>query len=136
MTTLRGATGLGSLPGTDAAEAARLVVGELPDLPHLAELSAVRRHVYARLDTLPELIHYVPTRGAFYVLIRMPAVADPLAFNQAMIERFRVATIPGFAFGIDPAQGNWQRLSYGALARDDVTEGVDRFVEAVRTLYR
>jgi methionine synthase II (cobalamin-independent) len=31
-------TGIGSLPGTDPEEAARLVVGELPDLPHLAEL--------------------------------------------------------------------------------------------------
>jgi methionine synthase II (cobalamin-independent) len=32
------ATGVGSLPGTDIAEAVRLVVGELPDLPHLPEL--------------------------------------------------------------------------------------------------
>jgi methionine synthase II (cobalamin-independent) len=32
------ATGIGSLPGTDIAEAQRLVLGELPDLPHLAEL--------------------------------------------------------------------------------------------------
>jgi hypothetical protein len=32
------ATGVGSLPGTDPAEASRLVFGELPDLPHLAEL--------------------------------------------------------------------------------------------------
>jgi methionine synthase II (cobalamin-independent) len=32
------ATGLGSLPGTDIAEAQRMVFGELPDLPHLAEL--------------------------------------------------------------------------------------------------
>lgn len=34
------ATGIGSLPGTDAAEAQRLVLGELPDLPHLPELPA------------------------------------------------------------------------------------------------
>ena len=34
------ATGIGPLPGTDPAEAARLVFGELPDLPHLAELPA------------------------------------------------------------------------------------------------
>ena len=34
------ATGVGSLPGTDPAEAMRLVFGELPDLPHLAELPA------------------------------------------------------------------------------------------------
>ena len=32
------ATGLGSLPGSDIAEAQRLIFGELPDLPHLAEL--------------------------------------------------------------------------------------------------
>lgn len=31
-------TGIGSLPGTDAGEAAALVLGELPDLPHLAEV--------------------------------------------------------------------------------------------------
>lgn len=31
-------TGIGSLPGTDPVEAARFVMGELPDLPHLAEL--------------------------------------------------------------------------------------------------
>jgi hypothetical protein len=34
------ATGVGSLPGTDPADASRLVFGELPDLPHLAELPA------------------------------------------------------------------------------------------------
>ncbi len=34
------ASGVGSLPGTDIAEAQRLVFGELPDLPHLAELPA------------------------------------------------------------------------------------------------
>ncbi|MBN1172405.1 MAG: methionine synthase [Micromonosporaceae bacterium] len=32
------ATGIGSLPGTDIAEAMRVVLGELPDLPHLPEL--------------------------------------------------------------------------------------------------
>ena len=32
------ATGLGPFPGTDPLEAARVVAGELPDLPHLSEL--------------------------------------------------------------------------------------------------
>ena len=32
------ASGVGSLPGTDAAEALRLVLGELPDFPHVPEL--------------------------------------------------------------------------------------------------
>jgi methionine synthase II (cobalamin-independent) len=34
------ATGVGSLPGTDPAEAVKVVLGELPDLPHLPELPA------------------------------------------------------------------------------------------------
>jgi methionine synthase II (cobalamin-independent) len=34
------ASGVGSLPGTDPAEAVRLVVGELPDFAHLPELPA------------------------------------------------------------------------------------------------
>jgi methionine synthase II (cobalamin-independent) len=34
------ATGVGSLPGTDFAEAVRLVLDELPDLPHVPELPA------------------------------------------------------------------------------------------------
>ncbi|MEV0126858.1 methionine synthase [Dactylosporangium sp. NPDC050688] len=34
------ATGIGSMPGTDIAEAQRIVLGELPDLPHLPELPA------------------------------------------------------------------------------------------------
>jgi hypothetical protein len=33
-------TGIGSLPGTDMAEALRLVLGELPNLPYLPELPA------------------------------------------------------------------------------------------------
>src|SRR5690349_9585641 len=37
---VRGATGIGSLPGTDIDEAARVVVGELPELPHVPELPA------------------------------------------------------------------------------------------------
>jgi methionine synthase II (cobalamin-independent) len=32
------ATGIGSMPGSDPMEAARIVAGELPDFPHLAEL--------------------------------------------------------------------------------------------------
>jgi methionine synthase II (cobalamin-independent) len=34
------ATGIGSMPGTDPLEAARVIAGELPDFPHIPELPA------------------------------------------------------------------------------------------------
>ncbi|MEX2289630.1 MAG: methionine synthase [Mycobacteriales bacterium] len=39
-----GATGIGSMPGTDPVEAVRVVLGELPDLPFLPELPARGPH--------------------------------------------------------------------------------------------
>jgi aspartate/methionine/tyrosine aminotransferase len=101
----------------------------------IESLARVRLLVHQRLQTLGGLVSFTPTQGAFYVLLRLPPVADPLAFNRAMIEGYKVATIPGFAFGMDPRGGNYQRLSFGALDPAAVTEGVDRFVTAVKALY-
>ena len=62
------ATGVGSLPGTDPAEASRLVFGELPDLPHLAELPA--RGPGAEL-----------TGRAAAILVDMPAELTPTGWR-------------------------------------------------------
>lgn len=101
----------------------------------LDELAQVRTLVHQRLDALGSIADFVPTQGAFYVLLRLPPVGDSLAFSRAMVEQFKVATVPGFAFGLDSREANYQRLSYGALDRSAVSEGVDRFVAAVKHLY-
>jgi hypothetical protein len=47
-----------------------------------------------------------------------------------------VATLPGFAFGLnDTINANYQRLSYGALDAATVAEGVSRYVAAVKDWY-
>jgi aspartate/methionine/tyrosine aminotransferase len=104
--------------------------------PKVAQLAAVRASVHAALAELGDLVQFPRTQGAFYVLMKLPGVADALAFNQAMTERHKVATIPGFAFGLtDTRVANYQRLSYGALDADTVAEGVRRYVGAVREWY-
>jgi aspartate/methionine/tyrosine aminotransferase len=68
--------------------------------------------------------------------MELPGVDDALEFNRTMVREHRVATIPGFAFGLtDTKAANWQRLSYGALDEATVREGVSRFVRAVRGWY-
>lgn len=104
--------------------------------PRVAELARVRAAVHEALAALGDRIAFPRTEGAFYVLMRLPGVDDALAFNRAMVERHRVATVPGFAFGLtDTRAGNYQRLSYGALDAATVAEGVRRFVAAVRDAY-
>lgn len=114
-----------------AAEAVKL--GRAAVQPHLERLSRVRACVHETLRELGDLIEFPATRGAFYVLLKLPGVDDPLGFNRAMVRDHRVATIPGFAFGLtDSKAANWQRLSYGALDEATAREGVSRFVRAVR----
>jgi aspartate/methionine/tyrosine aminotransferase len=89
------------------------------------------------LDGLGDFARFPRTQGAFYILVRLPGVEDALAFNRAMIEKHRVATIPGFAFGLtDTGRDNYQRLSFGALDAATAAEGVERFVGAVKDWYR
>ncbi len=117
-----------------AAEAVKL--GRPLVAPHLERLSTVRCHVHAALRELGELVEFPATRGAFYVLMKLPGVDDALEFNRTMVREHHVTTIPGFAFGLtDTKAANWQRLSYGALDEATVREGVSRFVRAVRGWY-
>jgi aspartate/methionine/tyrosine aminotransferase len=104
--------------------------------PKVEQLARVRAAVHASLAELGPLVQFPRTQGAFYVLMRLPGVDDALAFNRAMIEKHRVATIPGFAFGLtDTRAANYQRLSYGALDAQTVAEGVQRYVAAVKDWY-
>jgi aspartate/methionine/tyrosine aminotransferase len=103
--------------------------------PQIEALSRVRRTVHESLATLGDLVEFPRTEGAFYVLMKLPGVADALAFNRTMVEKHRVATIPGFAFGLTDANASYQRLSYGALDAASVAEGVQRFVAAVKDWY-
>ena len=104
--------------------------------PGLQALAGVRRQVHEALSVLEGLASFPRTEGAFYVMLKLPAVDDPMAFTRAMVERHRVAAIPGFAFGFtDPGQGNYQRLSFGSLDAATVAEGIERFIAAVRDWY-
>lgn len=107
--------------------------------PKVDALAAVRQNVYQALEQLGDLVQFPKTQGAFYVLMKMPGFEsgqDPLAFNRAMAERHRVVSIPGFAFGLTNTQeANYQRLSYGALQSASVSEGVERYVKAVKDWY-
>jgi aspartate/methionine/tyrosine aminotransferase len=104
--------------------------------PKVQALAAVRETVYQALEGLGDLATFPRTQGAFYVLMKLPGIDDALAFNRFMAEKHHVASIPGFAFGLnDTTTANYQRLSYGALDAATVAQGVQRYVTAVKDWY-
>ena len=107
--------------------------------PKIQALADVRENVYSTLSELGSLARFPRTNGAFYVLMKLPPLEkgiDPMAFNRFMAQRHKIVSVPGFAFGLtNPAHGNYQRLSYGALDAASVAQGVSRFVAAVKNWY-
>lgn len=72
------------------------------------------------------------SEGAFYTLLNIDTRTDDVELTRNLIERFRVATIPGSAFGID--QGCYLRLSYGALSDTDTANGLERLKKGMNSL--
>ena len=98
--------------------------------PHVASLDLVRREVHEALRTVADLVEAPGTQGAFYVLVRVNTDLDAFALTRRLIERHRVAVVPGSAFGVTGTCA--LRISFGALDRETVAAGMGRLVEGLR----
>lgn len=143
------ATGVGSVPGTDPAEALRVVLGELPELPHLPELPArgpgadligrgAALLVDLAVDLTPSGWRLVPRPGldlrrARELLARdLDALHDVAADHRGSF-KVQVAGPWTMAAGLERMRG--ERAVVDAGARRDLgqslAEGVARHVAAV-----
>ena len=93
------------------------------------ELEARRQALIDGLARIPQL-HWTPTGGGFFALVRVAGCTDSAALANDILERAHVVTIPGSIFG---ASGEgFIRLSYSAVpgdALDDATRRLRRFFE-------
>jgi aspartate/methionine/tyrosine aminotransferase len=99
---------------------------------HLQEIAKVRNIVFARLQTLSDVAVINYPQGAFYCLLKLETNLSDLIVAKQLIERDRVAIIPGSTFGLK--EGCYLRVAYGALSVDTATLGVERLVEGIRRL--
>lgn len=112
--------------------AAALQVGRAYWQPRIDELAVVRDDVRRALAEVADLVDAPATQGAFYALLRVRGGGDPFALVQRLVREHRVAAVPGTAFGL--TDDCYLRVSFGALARATVVEGIGRLVAALRTL--
>lgn len=113
-----------------AAAAAALQVGRAYTAPKVADLDVVRREVHETLGGVGDLVEVPPTDGAFYVLLRVRTSMDAFKLTRRLIEQHKVAVVPGTAFGVTDVCA--LRISFGALDRGTVAEGMGRLVEGLR----
>lgn len=83
-----------------------------------------RQYVYSRLSAMPK-IKVVEPKGAFYFFIDISELGmTSLNLCNKLLERYKVAAVPGIAFGND----NAIRISY-CTSLDVLKEGLDRLEE-------
>lgn len=83
-----------------------------------------RQYMYERLSAMTK-VHIVEPMGAFYFFPDISETGlDSTTFCERLLERYKVAAVPGIAFGNDRAI----RLSY-CTSLDILKEGLDRLEE-------
>ena len=98
----------------------------------LNDLSEVRTLVLEQLASISDICSAPQPDGAFYVFLKVNADKHPLALAEELISSYKVAVIPGTAFGIH--NGCYMRIAYGALQKSTVAEGIGRLVKGLREI--
>ena len=114
----------GALAALQEAEKSRAAVAGM-----LTVFDRRRTFLHAALEAIPG-ITCRPAKGAFYLFPRISyAGLDSTAYATALLEKEKVAVVPGIAFGAE----NYLRLSY-ATSDKVISEGVTRLARFARGL--
>jgi aspartate/methionine/tyrosine aminotransferase len=103
---------------------------------HLASIGSVREVVLEQLASLGDRIEVAPAGGAFYAFLRIRGtMRSSMDVVETLIRDHGVAVIPGSTFGVNEQKdGCTLRVSYGALRRESVIEGMGRLARGLRAI--
>jgi aspartate/methionine/tyrosine aminotransferase len=94
----------------------------------------IRRICLDKLAEIADLVTVPPADGAFYFLLRLHKDSDPMELVRQLIERHKVAVIPGMTFGVEDKC--LLRIAYGALHKETAAEGIGRLVKGLKQIMR
>jgi len=93
----------------------------------------IRRICLDELASIADLVTVPPVNGAFYFLLRVYKNSNPMELVRQLIEKHKVAVIPGMTFGMQDKC--YLRIAYGALRKDTAIEGIGRLVEGLKQIH-
>ena len=97
----------------------------------MAEVREVAKRAFAEITSFCAA---PVTDGAFYFFLRIDTPTAPLALVERLVKEFKVAAIPGTAFGI--SKGCSLRVAFGALETATAAEGIGRLVRGLKAIVR
>jgi aspartate/methionine/tyrosine aminotransferase len=100
----------------------------------IRDIAQVRQLVLDHLNELADVVSVPRAEGAMYFLVKVRTPQRDMDLVTALIRDFHVAVIPGHTFGIN--HGCYLRISYGALEKSAVAEGMNRFVRGILSLIK
>lgn len=98
----------------------------------LSQIDETRKQVIKELESVSNFCTFPIPKGAFYILLKVETSMDAMTLVKRLIEEFKVAVLPGDAFGID--EGCYLRISFGALEPDTAVDGIRRLTQGLLTL--
>ncbi|MBD3884194.1 pyridoxal phosphate-dependent aminotransferase [Phormidium tenue FACHB-886] len=99
---------------------------------HLQAIAQVRQICLEEFAAIQDICTVPPADGAFYFLLKIHTDLDAFELVKRLIQEYRVAAIPGTAFGTK--DGCYLRVGYGALQPETAIEGVGRLVKGLRAI--
>ena len=99
---------------------------------HLQEIAKVRDVVLKQLQSLGNICTIAPANGAFYFFLKVNTNLNDLELVKQLIEKYRVAVIPGSTFGMK--DGCYLRIAYGSLQLSTAKIAVERLVDGLKDI--
>ncbi len=97
---------------------------------HINLIDCARTHSMKLLEPLRDHLAIAPAEGAFYLFLTLNSKQLPLAIVQKLVKFYKVAAVPGTAFGVHDRC--ILRVSYGALKPETVEEGIGRLATGLK----
>lgn len=98
----------------------------------LKTTTEIRRICLDKLGDIADLVSVPAVNGAFYFLLRVHKNSNPMELVRQLIERHKVAVIPGMTFGVEDKC--LLRIAYGSLQKETAAEGIGRLVEGLKQI--
>lgn len=115
---------------TQYAALGALETGSIYCQQQLPDLAIKRQRLLAAFKDLTDYCEISPAEGAFYLLIKLNTARTSLEVVQNLIEQFKIAVIPGSAFGLH--DGCYLRISYGMLNEADLHDALNRLRAGIK----